>query len=128
MSRMKLTCILLIALLFPIVAQAKTAAELREECAAFDYRPKSESDAAFSLVQMRACISYIDGVLDVPLMYEVLGTDYCVPTGTTNGDKYNVVREYIRRPEVAKMTWSGSGPQVVVNAMEAKWPCKETRK
>src|SRR5262245_36845401 len=68
MTRMKLTCILLIALLFPIVAQAKTAAELREECAAFDYRPKSESDAAFSLVQMRACISYIDGVLDVPLM------------------------------------------------------------
>ena len=125
---MKITCILLIALLFPIVAQARTAAGLREDCAAFDQRPASESDAVTNLAQMRECVSYIDGVLDVPLLYEVLGADYCVPTGTTRGDTRNVVREYIRRPEVEKMTWPGSGPQAVVNAMRAKWPCKETRR
>lgn len=124
---MKLTRILLIALLFPIVAQARTAAKLREDCAAFDQRPDSDS-AVTNLARMSACVAYIDGVLDVPLLYEVLGADYCVPTGTTRGDAFNVVREYIRRPEVAKMTWPGSGPQAVVNAMRAKWPCKETRR
>ena len=123
---MKLSGILLIALLFPVVAQATTAADLREDCAAFDQRP--ESDRALSAVtRMKACVAYIYGVLDVPLMYEVLGADYCVPTGTSRGDAFNVVREYIRRPEVAKMTWPGSGPQAVVNAMREKWPCKETR-
>lgn len=124
---MKISRMLLIALLFPIVAQARTAAQLREDCAAFDQRPESES-AVTDLVRMRACAAYIDGVLDVPLLYEVLGADYCVPTGTTRGNAFNVVREYIRRPEVAKMTWPGSGPQAVVNAMRAKWPCKETRR
>jgi len=77
---------------------------------------------------MSECVAYIDGVLDVPLLYEVRGADYCVPTGTTRGDAFNVVREYIRRPEVEKMTWPGSGPQVVINAMRAKWPCTETHR
>lgn len=124
---MKLTGMLLIALLFPIVAQATTAAHLREDCAAFDQRPASNSDVS-DLTRMESCVAYIYGVLDVPLMYEVLGADYCMPSGTSRGDAFNVIREYIRRPEVAKMTWLGSGPQAVVNAMQAKWPCKEVRR
>ena len=124
---MKLIRMLHIALLFPIVAQATTAAELREDCAAFDQRPESES-AVTNSARMSACVAYIYGVLDVPLMYEVLGAEYCVPTSTTRGAAFNVVREYIRHPEVAKMTWPGSGPQAVVNAMRAKWPCKEARR
>ena len=123
---MKLAPLLLIALILPIAAQAKTAAALREDCAVFDRRPQPDS-AVSDIARMRACAAYVDGVLDLPLLYEVLGADYCVPTGTTRGDAFNVVREYIRRPEVAKMTWPGSGSQAVINAMRAKWPCKEKR-
>jgi hypothetical protein len=119
---------LLIALLFPVVAHARTAAQLREDCAAFDQRPQSDSAADPRWTRMRECLAYIHAVLDVPLVYEVVDGDYCPPTGTTRGEAFNVVREYIRRPEVAKMTWPGSGPQVIINAMQARWPCKETRK
>jgi hypothetical protein len=123
---MKLTLLLLIPMLFPIVAQAKTAAQLREDCAAYDERPDS-AGASSNLMRMITCTAYIDGVLDTPLLYDVRGADYCAPDGTTRNAAFNVVRQYIRRAEVAKMTWRGSGPQAVINAMREKWPCKDPR-
>ena len=124
---MKLTRLLLIALLFPIAAQAKTGAQLRDDCAPFHERPTPTD--MISMMRMQACVAYIDGVLDVPILYDIRGADfdYCVPDGTTRGAASTVVREFIRRSEVSKMTWPGSGPQVVINAMREKWPCKATR-
>ncbi len=125
---MKLTRLLLIALLFPIATQAKTGAQLREDCAAFDQQPKGDAAITVNLLRMSDCIAYISAVLDVPLLYEVKGgDDYCEPDGTTRGAALNVVREAIRQPDVAKMNWPGSGPQVIFNAMRARWPCKATR-
>jgi hypothetical protein len=124
---MKLTRLLLIALLFPIATQAKTGAQLRESCAAFG-QPAKPGNEVVKLVEMSECIAYIDGVLDVPLVYQVQGgDDYCVPDGTKRGEIRNVAREAIRQPDVAKMTWPGSGSQVIFNALRAKWPCKATR-
>jgi len=125
---MKLTRFLLVALLFPIATQAKTGAQLREDCAEFGQHPEENAAIAVNLAQMSDCITYIGAVLDVPLLYEVKGgDDFCVPDGTTRGAAVTVVREAIRQPDVAKMTWPGSGPQVIFNAMRAKWPCKATR-
>ena len=123
---MKRTHLLLIALLLPIATQAKTGAQLREDCAAFDERPDSAGMSS-NMTRMSECLGYIHGVLDVPNLYTVRGADYCAPDGTTRGAAFNVVREYIRRPEVAKMTWAGSGSQAAINAMMTKWPCKDTR-
>ena len=123
---MKLPRLLLIALLFPIATQAKTGVQLREDCAAFDKRPDSTGMSS-NMMRMSECLGYIHGVLDVPNLYTVRGADYCAPDGTTRGAALTVVREYIRRPEVAKMTWAGSGAQAVINAMMTKWPCKDTR-
>jgi len=123
---MKLTRLLLIALLFPIATQAKTGGQLREDCAAFNERPDSAGMSS-NMMRMSECLGYIHGVLDLPNLYIVRGADYCVPDGTTRGAALTVVREYIRRPEVAKMTWGGSGAQAVINAMMTKWPCKDTR-
>ena len=100
------------ALLFPIAAQAKTGAQLREDCAAFDQQPKGNAAITANLARMSDCITYIGAVLDVPLLYEIKGgDDYCVPEGTTRGAAVNVVREAIRQPDVAKMNWPGSGPR-----------------
>src|SRR5437773_214703 len=106
-GRMKLTGLLLIALLFPIVTQAKTGAQLREDCAAFDERPDSAAMDS-NMMRMQACVAYIDGVLDLPTIYDVRGADYCVSTGTTRNAASNAVRQYLRRPEVMKMTWPNS--------------------
>ncbi len=123
---MTLNRLLLIALLFPIVTHAKTGAQLREACAAFDDRRLKSDSAVSDIARMSECVAYIDAVLDVPLLYEVKGgDDYCVPTGTKRGEMFNVAREAIRRPEVINMTWPGSGPQVILNAMRAKWPCND---
>lgn len=123
---MKFTLLLLIALLFPITTQAKIGLQLREDCAAFNERPNS-ADMSSNMMRMSECLGYIHGVLDVPNLYIVRGADYCVPNGTTRGAALTVVREYILRPEVAKMTWADSGAQTVINAMMTKWPCKDTR-
>lgn len=123
---MKLTHLLLVTLLIPIAAQAKTGAQLREDCAAFDEPPDSAANSS-NTMRMSECLGYIDGVLDVPNLYIVRDADYCVPDGTTRGAAVTAVREYIRRLEVAKMTWAGSGAQAVINAMMMKWPCKDTR-
>lgn len=121
-----LILLLLMPLIFPIPAQAKTAAQLREDCAALDEKPDS-AGASSNLMRMVTCAAYIDGVLDTPVLYDVRGADYCVPDGTTRNAAFNAVRQYIRRPEVAKMTWPGSGAQAVINAMREKWPCKDPR-
>ncbi len=123
---MKLTRLLLIALLFPIATQAKTGVQLRDDCAAFDERPDSTGISS-NMMRTSECVGYVYGVLDVPNLYDVRGADNCVPDGTTRGAALTVVREYIRRPDVAKMTWAGSGAQAVINAMMTKWPCKDTR-
>ena len=118
---------LFIALLLPSPAQAKTAADLQDDCAAFQQSPNTGEDQS-DLARMHTCVAYIYGVLDVPQMYEVVGADYCVPTGTTRGTVLGAVREYIRKPDVAKMTWAASGPQVIINALQANWPCNKTGK
>ena len=123
---MKLICVLLIALLFPTVAHAKTAAQLRDDCAAFDEKP-IVAEVSSNILRMRACTAYIDGVLDVPNLYDVNGADYCLPNGITRGTMSNVVRDYLRRSEVSKMTWLYSGAQVVINAVRIRWPCNEAR-
>jgi len=123
---MKLIRLLLIALLFPITTQAKTGVQLREDCAAFDERPNSAGISS-NMMRMSECLGYIHGVLDLPNLYVVIGADYCAPDGTTRNAAFNVVREYVRRPEVAKMTLAGSGSQAVINAMMTKWPCKDKR-
>lgn len=73
---MKLTRLLLVALLFPIATHAKTGAQLREDCAAFGQHPEGNSAIAVNFAQMSDCITYIGAVLDVPLLYEVKGGDY----------------------------------------------------
>lgn len=105
---MKLIRLVLIALLFPIATQAETGAELREDCAAFDERPDAAGTSS-NMMRMSGCLGSIHGVLDVPNLSDVRGANYCAPDGTTRGAAFNVVREYIRGQEVAKMTWAGSG-------------------
>lgn len=124
---MRFIQILFLALLLPIPAQAKTAAELQDDCAAFHQQPNTGENQT-DLARMSTCVAYIYGVLDVPNMYEVVDADYCAPASTTRGTLLGTVREYIQRPEVAKMNWPGSGPQVIINALQAKWPCKTTDK
>jgi len=127
LKNMKPAHLLLIVLLFPINLQAKTGAQLREDCAAFDERPDS-SGISTNMMRMSECLGYIHGVLDVPNLYIVRGADYCVPDGTTRNAVFNVAREYVRRTEVSKMTWAGSGSQAVINAIMSKWPCKEMQR
>ncbi|WP_350340438.1 Rap1a/Tai family immunity protein [Roseateles violae] len=112
--------------MLPVSAHAKTAAELQDDCAAFYQQSTTVAGTQADLDRMLKCVAYISGVLDVPLMYSVGGAAYCAPAGTTRGTVIGVVREQIRRPEVAKMTWPGSGPQVIFNAVQARWPCNES--
>jgi hypothetical protein len=123
---MKLRYFFLVALLLPFAAQAKTGAQLRDDCAAFDEKP-IVAEISSNMMRMGGCVAYIDGVLDVPNLYDVKGADYCLPDGITRGTMSNVVRDYLRRPEVSKMTWLNSGAQVVINAVRTRWPCKDTR-
>jgi Rap1a immunity proteins len=117
----------IITLLIPAALCAKTGTQLREDCAAFDDRNESVS-ASVSLMRMSECSGYIEGVLDLPTLYVTQGANYCIPDGTTRGNTIGAVRDYLKRPDVLKMNWPNSGAQVVINAVSAKWPCKETRK
>ena len=116
----------LLVLSIPVASHATTGAELRESCGAFDTRANSH-DVSIHMQRTSQCTGYIYGVLDLPMVSEVRGADYCPPDGTTRDAAALVVREYVRRPEIAKMTAAGSGAQVVINAMMAKWPCKGAR-
>jgi hypothetical protein len=81
---MKIIRVILIALLFPIAAQATTGAQLREDCASFDEKTKS-ANLSTNTMRGSECLGYIYGVLDLPKIYVVQGADYCAPDGTTRG-------------------------------------------